>query len=75
MNRNTGKKVLIKLIRFYQIFLSPLKWRYHCKYIPTCSNYAIQAIEKYGVLKGSRLAAWRILRCNPFSKGGYDPVP
>ena len=46
-----------------------------CKYIPTCSEYAIQAIEKYGVLKGVFLGIWRILRCNPFSKGGYDPVP
>ena len=46
-----------------------------CKYIPTCSEYGIEAIEKYGALKGSFLTAWRILRCNPFSKGGYDPVP
>jgi len=47
----------------------------HCKYIPTCSEYAVQAIQKYGVFKGILLAAWRILRCNPFAKGGYDPVP
>lgn len=46
-----------------------------CKYYPTCSQYGIEAIEKYGALKGSMLAVWRILRCNPFSKGGYDPVP
>lgn len=70
-----GKKILIRLIRFYQIFLSPLKWRSHCRFTPTCSNYAIQAIEKYGAIRGSGLAVWRILRCNPFSKGGYDPVP
>ncbi len=69
------KKLLIKCIRFYQIFLSPLKWRCHCGFIPTCSEYAIQAIEKYGPWKGGLLALWRILRCNPFSKGGYDPVP
>ena len=46
-----------------------------CKYFPTCSQYAIEALEKYGVIKGGLLAVWRILRCNPFSKGGYDPVP
>ena len=69
------KKLLIRSIRFYQIFLSPLKWRCHCGFIPTCSEYAIQAIEKYGPWKGGLLALWRILRCNPFSKGGYDPVP
>ena len=46
-----------------------------CKYIPTCSEYGIQAIEKYGALKGGILTIWRIIRCNPFSKGGYDPVP
>ncbi|MBQ6602532.1 MAG: membrane protein insertion efficiency factor YidD [Eubacterium sp.] len=68
------KFILIKMIRFYQVFLSPLK-RVHCPYTPTCSQYAIEAIQKHGALKGSLLAAWRILRCNPFSKGGYDPVP
>jgi len=46
-----------------------------CKFIPTCSEYSIQAIEKFGALKGGLLSIWRILRCNPFSKGGYDPVP
>ena len=46
-----------------------------CKYIPTCSQYGIEAIEKYGAFKGGALAVWRILRCNPFAKGGYDPVP
>lgn len=69
------KAGMIGLIRFYQIFLSPLKWRTHCRFIPTCSQYAIEAIEKYGAWKGGRLALWRIVRCNPFSKGGYDPVP
>ena len=68
------KKVLLALIRFYQGTLSPYIGR-NCKYIPTCSNYAYEAISKYGALKGTRLAIWRILRCNPFSKGGYDPVP
>ena len=46
-----------------------------CKYIPTCAEYGLQAIEKYGAFKGGLLTVWRILRCNPFSKGGYDPVP
>ena len=67
--------ILIKLIRFYQVFLSPLKGRSTCVYTPTCSQYAIEALEKHGVIKGGLLAVWRILRCNPFSKGGYDPVP
>ena len=69
------KKIMIYMIRFYQKYLSPLKVRPHCIYTPTCSQYAIEALEKYGALKGSLLAIWRILRCNPFSKGGYDPVP
>ncbi|WP_434311864.1 membrane protein insertion efficiency factor YidD [Hominifimenecus sp. rT4P-3] len=69
------RKIFIACIRFYQRNLSPLKRYSHCKYIPTCSQYAIEAIEKYGVLKGGALACWRILRCNPFSKGGIDPVP
>ena len=68
------KKILIFFIRLYQKYLSPLK-RMRCPYYPTCSNYGIEAIEKHGALKGSILAAWRILRCNPFSSGGIDPVP
>ena len=67
-------KVLIYLIKLYQRYISPLK-RTKCPYIPTCSNYGLEAIQKYGAFKGSFLAIWRILRCNPFSKGGYDPVP
>ena len=65
---------MIKLIRFYQKFLSPMKGRSTCIYFPTCSAYAITAIQKYGALKGGYLAFRRILRCNPFKKGGYDPV-
>lgn len=68
------KRLLIKLIQFYQKYLSPLKST-KCPYIPTCSQYGLEAIQKYGAVKGSILAVWRILRCNPFSKGGYDPVP
>ena len=67
-------KVLIALIRFYRKFLSPLKPGC-CIYIPTCSQYAIGAIQKYGALKGSFLAIKRILRCHPFRRGGFDPVP
>lgn len=68
------KIILIKIIKLYQKYLSPLKST-KCPYFPTCSNYGIEAIEKYGVFKGGLLAVWRILRCNPLSKGGYDPVP
>ena len=69
------KTILIKIIQFYQKYLSPLKGRATCIYTPTCSQYDIEALEKYGLIKGGLLAAWRILRCNPFAKGGYDPVP
>ena len=68
------KKGLIALIRLYQKYISPLM-RTKCPYIPTCSQYGIEAIQKHGAIKGCLLTAWRILRCNPFSKGGYDPVP
>ena len=69
------KKILVSLINFYRKYLSCLKKYNHCRYIPTCSQYAIEAIEKYGALKGTFLACKRIVRCNPFSKGGIDPVP
>ena len=68
------KRILIYFIKFYRKYISPMK-RTKCPYIPTCSEYGLEAIEKYGPIKGSLLALWRILRCNPFSKGGYDPVP
>ncbi|MDY2628878.1 MAG: membrane protein insertion efficiency factor YidD [Lachnospiraceae bacterium] len=68
------KKCLIALIRLYRSYISPMKAPC-CRYVPTCSQYAIIAIERYGVIKGGALAVWRILRCNPFAKGGYDPVP
>lgn len=70
------KKIFIKLINFYQkhisIWLESKNIR--CKYYPTCSEYTKQAIEKYGVLKGMCLGIVRIIKCNPFSKGGYDPL-
>ena len=61
------KKILLTGIRFYQRYLSPIKGGSTCKFYPTCSQYAKEAIEKYGALKGGRLAVWRILRCNPFT--------
>ena len=69
------KYVLLWMIRFYRKYLSGMKGGCTCKYYPTCSQYGLEAIEKYGALKAGALAVWRILRCNPFSKGGYDPVP
>ena len=66
------KTLLIKLIRFYQKI--PGDFHYSCKFYPRCSDYTIEAIETYGALKGSFLGIKRILRCNPFSKGGYDPL-
>jgi conserved hypothetical protein YidD len=68
------KKILIYFIDLYRKYLSPLK-RTHCPYIPTCSQYGKDAIRMHGVIKGILLTVYRILRCNPFSKGGYDPVP
>ncbi|ARP51214.1 MULTISPECIES: membrane protein insertion efficiency factor YidD [Caproicibacterium] len=68
------KRLLLWLLHFYQRNISPLHGPC-CKYIPTCSNYAIEAVERFGPLKGGLLALWRVLRCNPFSRGGYDPVP
>jgi putative membrane protein insertion efficiency factor len=68
-------KVLLKtIIRFYQKVLSPLKPPV-CRYYPTCSQYAYEAFDKYGLLKGSFLAIKRLLRCNPLFKGGFDPLP
>ena len=68
------KRLLLALVRFYRRAISPLRPPC-CRYTPTCSQYALEAIEKYGALKGGWLAFRRILRCNPFHKGGYDPVP
>lgn len=65
---------LVKLVRFYQVCISPLKPPC-CRFTPTCSAYAIQALRKHGPIKGSLLAIWRILRCNPWGGSGYDPVP
>jgi uncharacterized protein len=67
-------KVLIALIRVYQYALSPM-FGQRCKYYPSCSAYAIDALREYGAIRGTGMACWRILRCNPFSHGGFDPVP
>ena len=67
-------RLLILPIRFYQRYISPLKPA-TCRFTPTCSQYAIEAIRKHGPFKGLALAIWRILRCNPWGGSGYDPVP
>lgn len=74
MKTNVGKQIIIKGIKGYQKYISPMKTTM-CPYFPTCSCYGLEAVEKHGVIKGGALTAWRILRCNPFSHGGYDPVP
>ena len=66
-------KILISAVKFYQKWLSPLKPP-SCRFVPTCSTYAIEALQKYGVWRGIFLTLKRILRCNPFCKGGYDPL-
>lgn len=68
------KSILLLIIGFYRKIISPLIPP-RCKYYPTCSAYAVQAIEKHGAVKGTLLAAWRLLRCNPWSLGGVDYVP
>lgn len=72
---NIAQRALIGLVKVYRKYLSPAKGQPSCRYYPTCSAYAIEAIRIHGALKGSALTVWRILRCNPFSKGGVDPVP
>jgi len=68
------RRVLVGIIRAYQYLLSPW-WGSQCRFTPTCSHYAVEALERHGALAGSWLAARRILRCHPWSAGGYDPVP
>jgi putative membrane protein insertion efficiency factor len=68
------KRALLLTIRLYRRLLSPLLLP-ACRYVPTCSEYARQAVELHGAAKGAMLAAWRLLRCHPFSRGGFDPVP
>jgi uncharacterized protein len=66
--------ILIALVRLYQWTLRPFIGA-NCRFFPTCSEYAVEALRTQGALRGARLAAWRILRCNPWNRGGYDPVP
>jgi putative membrane protein insertion efficiency factor len=72
--KNGLRNILILLVKFYRRFISPLK-QPSCIYTPTCSTYALEALERYGFFKGGYLSLKRILRCHPFSKGGFDPVP
>lgn len=72
---NLPRWLLLALIRGYQKVISPMLAANTCRFYPSCSHYGYQAIYKYGVLKGGLMAAWRVLRCNPFNPGGYDPVP
>lgn len=69
------RNILLALIRFYRKHLSGLKSTPTCRFMPTCSEYAYEAIQRFGALRGGALAFWRILRCNPFGGSGYDPVP
>lgn len=62
-------------IRLYRRFVSPLKGAPSCRFSPTCSQYAVEAVMEWGIVVGSALTLWRLVRCNPFGKGGYDPVP
>ena len=68
------RTVLRSLLRGYQRWISPALLP-ACRYVPSCSQYALEAVERHGALRGSLLAAWRLLRCHPFVRGGYDPVP
>ena len=74
MIRSIPKRIMLGMIRFYRRFISPM-FPPCCRFTPTCSAYALEAIQKYGALKGGYLAVRRILRCNPFHPGGYDPAP
>jgi len=68
------KTLLLTLLRGYKAMLSPF-FPPACRYVPTCSDYAVEAVERYGALRGLAMAMWRLLRCHPFVRGGYDPVP
>lgn len=72
--RTLFTRLMLWCIEYYRLYVSP-RHPGCCRYSPTCSAYAKEAIERFGPLKGGGLALWRILRCNPFSKGGFDPVP
>jgi len=71
--RPFGKFVVLQMLRGYKWAISPL-FPAACRYVPTCSEYAMEAVERYGVLRGGWMALWRVMRCHPFVRGGYDPV-
>jgi putative membrane protein insertion efficiency factor len=71
--RRAPRRLAVIPIRLYQWLLSPLVGQ-RCRYYPSCSEYAVQAIQRFGILRGVVLAGWRLLRCNPWSRGGFDPV-
>jgi len=73
--KNLARFPFLALIRLYQETFSKLLPPDTCRYYPSCSHYGYQSVYKYGILKGGVMATYRVLRCNPFSKGGYDPVP
>ena len=68
------KKLVLALLRGYKKYISPSLGN-NCRFLPTCSEYAMEAVERHGIVKGGLLSSWRILRCNPFGRRGYDPVP
>lgn len=72
---SAASRGLVRIVRGYQRHLSPRKPAPTCRFTPTCSHYAVEAVERHGALKGGWLAAWRVLRCNPLVPGGLDPVP
>jgi len=73
VKHSLAARALIFTIRVYRSFISPLLGP-RCRFYPSCSQYALEAVQKYGAIRGSCLAVWRLLRCNPFNLGGYDPV-
>jgi putative membrane protein insertion efficiency factor len=73
--KNVPRFILLGLIRFYQMTFSRAMPADTCRFYPACSHYGYQAVYKYGAIKGGLMGAWRVLRCNPFNPGGYDPVP
>ena len=75
MKPSIGQRIVLAPIIFYRRFISPLKPQASCRFHPSCSSYAQEAILVHGVIKGSFLALWRIIKCNPLHPGGFDPVP
>jgi len=72
---NVMKRILIEIVKLYRKYISPMKRVPTCRFAPTCSEYALEALQRYGAIKGSYLSVRRILKCHPFHKGGFDPVP